>query len=135
MTTAAEVIVEARTWIGTPFRHQGRKKGVGVDCAGLVIGVARTLGLSDADYIGYGRQPAGGLLPRLLAEHLDAIAAPEPAAVVLMAFGREPQHLGILTDVGTLIHAYESIAACVEHRFADVWGARVRAAYRFRGLG
>lgn len=33
------VLDEARTWIGTPFRHQARVKGEGCDCTNLVIGV------------------------------------------------------------------------------------------------
>ncbi len=28
-------------WLGTPYRHQGRRKGVGCDCLGLVLGVWR----------------------------------------------------------------------------------------------
>ena len=36
-----DIVTEARTWVRTPYHHQARLKGVGVDCAGLVIGVAR----------------------------------------------------------------------------------------------
>jgi hypothetical protein len=32
---------EARTWIGTPYRHQASVKGVGADCLGLVRGIWR----------------------------------------------------------------------------------------------
>ena len=35
---------EAVTWISTPFVHQGRIKGVGVDCVGLIAGVAAKVG-------------------------------------------------------------------------------------------
>ena len=31
-----ELIAEARTWLGTPYHPEGRIKGVGVDCGGLV---------------------------------------------------------------------------------------------------
>ena len=40
-----DVVTAAREWIDTPFHHQARLKGVGVDCVGLVIGVARELAL------------------------------------------------------------------------------------------
>ena len=33
------VLAEARSWLGTPYRHQGGRKGVGCDCLGLVRGV------------------------------------------------------------------------------------------------
>ena len=37
------VLDEARRWIGTPYRHQGTRLGVGCDCLGLVRGVWRAL--------------------------------------------------------------------------------------------
>ena len=30
------VIIEAETWLNTPYHHKGRVKGVGVDCGGLL---------------------------------------------------------------------------------------------------
>jgi cell wall-associated NlpC family hydrolase len=33
----AAVCAEARAWLGTPWRHRGRIRGVGVDCAQFVI--------------------------------------------------------------------------------------------------
>src|SRR5690242_19627593 len=43
MLTRSDIIAEARSWIGTPYRHQASLKGVGCDCLGLVRGVWRTL--------------------------------------------------------------------------------------------
>jgi NlpC/P60 family putative phage cell wall peptidase len=42
------IVAEARSWIGTPYRHQASLKGVGCDCLGLVRGVWRAL---------YGEEP------------------------------------------------------------------------------
>lgn len=44
----AEVLDEARRWIGTPYRHQASRLGVGCDCLGLLRGIWRSL---------YGREP------------------------------------------------------------------------------
>ena len=41
----AAVIAEAMTWLGTPWRHMARAKGVGVDCANLPIAVYGACGL------------------------------------------------------------------------------------------
>ena len=41
----AAVIAEAMTWLGTPWRHMARLKGVGVDCANLPIAVYGACGL------------------------------------------------------------------------------------------
>ena len=42
------IVAEARSWIGTPYRHQASRKGAGCDCLGLVRGVWRGL---------YGEEP------------------------------------------------------------------------------
>ncbi len=36
--TRAAIVAEARSWIGTPHRHQASLKDVGCDCFGLVLG-------------------------------------------------------------------------------------------------
>ena len=36
-----DIVAAARTWIGTPYRHQASLKGVGCDCLGLLRGVWR----------------------------------------------------------------------------------------------
>ena len=41
----AAVVAEATTWIGTPWAHMSRLKGVGVDCANLPIAVYAAVGL------------------------------------------------------------------------------------------
>lgn len=43
MTIRDIIIVEARSWIGTPYHHQAALKGVGCDCLGLVRGVWRAV--------------------------------------------------------------------------------------------
>lgn len=134
MVTREQIVAEARTWLKTPFRHQGRVRGVGVDCAGVVVGVAHALGLSTFDHTGYGREPHGGMLKRLLDAHLDRVTGePQPGDVLLMRFEREPQHLAIVSDLG-IIHAYERVGRCVEHGLDEVWRRRIVRAYSFLGL-
>jgi cell wall-associated NlpC family hydrolase len=74
----SEVIKAARSWLGTPFAHQGRVKGVGGDCLGLLIGVAAELELRDKegrllaeyDALDYGHLPDEKRLWRGLKKHL-----------------------------------------------------------------
>ena len=49
MTAAERIVAEASTWLGTPYRHQGSRKGVGCDCLGLVRGVWREVYGTDAE--------------------------------------------------------------------------------------
>lgn len=41
MPTPHLIVTEARSWIGTPYRHQASLKSVGCDCLGLLRGVWR----------------------------------------------------------------------------------------------
>ncbi len=43
--TRSGVLTEARKWIGTPWHHQGRINGVGVDCAMFLCEVYFRAGL------------------------------------------------------------------------------------------
>ena len=39
----AQIVAQARQWIGTPYLHQASLRGCGCDCLGLVRGVWRTV--------------------------------------------------------------------------------------------
>src|SRR3954447_15161161 len=43
MHTSHLILAEARSWIGTPYRHQASLKGIGCDCLGLLRGVWRNV--------------------------------------------------------------------------------------------
>jgi cell wall-associated NlpC family hydrolase len=44
------VVSEALAWEGTPFHHQARVKGAGVDCGQLLLAAYQGAGLIPADY-------------------------------------------------------------------------------------
>jgi len=134
MTTKQDIIDTARQYIGTGFHHTGRVKGVGIDCAGLLICVARDLGLQHYDVQGYSRVPSGSEFERHLDTNLDRITAIEPGCILLMAFDSEPQHVAICTSLTSIIHAHFEVRRCVEHDLDALWLSRVRAIYRFRGI-
>ena len=149
MTTRAEVVAEARRWVGTPFVHQGRVRGHGCDCGGLVGGIAVALGIVPADWWqivfdprfgGYGRQPANGVLEAVCESFMSAIDpdAAEPGDVLLMRFADEPQHLGIVADYRngglSIVHALSRVGSVVEHRLGGLWTWRIVGAYRMPGV-
>lgn len=126
------VVAEARRWLGTPFHHQGRCLGVGVDCAGVVLMTARALGYCppDFDVAGYGRQPDPAAMRAALRAHLtpSSVADMKVGDVLWMSFLTDPQHLAILTDQG-ILHAYERAGRCVEHGLDRVWRGRIREVF------
>lgn len=128
------IVAAARRWLDTPFQHQQRMLGVGVDCAGVVIGVARELGLSEFDVTGYARQADGRELERLCDENMTRVPPGELRLgdVLLLRFGREPQHLAVVTglDPVYILHATSEIGRCVEHSMDAQWRRRIVRAYR-----
>lgn len=126
----------ARTWLGTPYHHQGRVKGVGVDCVGLLIGVAHELKLSDFDLQGYAARPEGDSLRALCANHMREITQVDLRAgdVLLFKFDAHPCHLGLLTAPDVVIHAYLPRRKVIEHRLDDAWWRVLASQYRLPGV-
>lgn len=92
-------------YVGTPYVHQGRLPGVGMDCPAWMICRAWETGLKPRsfDVQGYPRAADGHTLERICDEHLirlPSLADALPGDAILGAFresGR-PQHLGMLVD-------------------------------------
>lgn len=136
--TADDVVTAARACLGTPFAHQGRINGVALDCAGLAVSVAQKLGVEYADFQGYGREPYNGQLESALdtqlgIERVPDISDMQAGDLLLMRFSANPQHVAIFTGQN-IIHSYESVGICCEHRLSDIWLKRIVRVYRFKGL-
>jgi cell wall-associated NlpC family hydrolase len=132
--TADDIIAAARAELGTPFVHQGRIPGKALDCAGLAVVVARHWH-TVVEPRAYGRSPLLGLLDWWVNEQdfiFPAVRA-EAGCLLLMRFGKEPQHLAICAG-DSIIHSYSTVGRVVEHRYSDVWRARTVKAYRFEGM-
>ena len=130
--TAADIIAAARTCLETPFVHQGRLPGQALDCAGLIIQVANTLGLEHVDHTGYARLPGNGLLESALDNQpgLSRVTDLQAGDVILMKFSGDPQHLGIYAGEN-IIHAYQPVGKVCEHGLTDAWRRRIVRIYRF----
>lgn len=131
--TGADVVAEARTYIGTPWRHQGRSRE-GIDCAGLVLKVMHAMRVSDFDTSDYSRQAQDETMLELCREHLQpaVFADALPGDVAVMRFGAN-RHTGFFADYPhgglSLIHAFSNYPRrVVEHRFSDDWLRSYKAA-------
>lgn len=144
--TRFDVIVEARSWLHVPYIHQHRDRVAGVDCVGLLIGVARALGLvvPDFDITGYERRPDGKAMLELCDRFMTRVPLYDmrPGHALVLRFDRDPQHIGIVGDYVhgglSLIHAYGTVdgkGKVVEHRLDP--GSRVMSpiqAYALPGV-
>lgn len=129
---AAPVVAAARRFVGTPFQHQARLPGVGLDCAGLVVCALREAGQPVEDLDNYGRIPAQGLFERMVERQCARIEPADLQAgdLILFAFREAPQHIAIYTEAGTIIHSHQAVHGVVEHDFDASWRARMRGCYR-----
>ena len=128
-----QILNSARACLETPFRHQGRVAGVGMDCAGLAVHIVEDLGLPYKDMYGYSRVPHEGKLKAMLdlQPSLQQVSTPEPGDLLLMKFGGEPTHIAVFTG-STVIHAYEAAGKVCEHILDSDWKAWIVASYRIR---
>lgn len=141
----------ARSYMGTPFVHQGRTPGVALDCAGLVICVGKELGCLPADFdmSDYDQEPDKTSIVDACDLHLIRIPREQaqPGDVIVIAWDRWPQHLGIMGVYApapshrTLIHAFmregekpehkRTPPVVREHRLAPELMKKIVRAYRF----
>lgn len=142
MTTRAEVVAEARSWIGTRHVHQSRLKGIGVDCIGLPLEVAHNLDLLPKDLVveGYSPVPDGYSIlawcDRYIPPRVPRTKM-QPGDIVIVAFESRPQHAGIVGDYVhgngalSIIHALDRV---VETRLLFHGGMHFIAAYSLPGV-
>jgi hypothetical protein len=143
-----QVLLQARSWVGTKFHHQGRSKKTqtqdgAVDCIGLIVGVAKELGLknrnneliSKYDVTDYSKLGIGNRLINTLEEHFDLVKDIQVSDVLLFSIMGQPQHVGIVAEKDnrfTLIHSYQGNNQVVEHDLSDKWKNRIIGIYRWQ---
>ncbi len=142
MSSRAEIIAEARSWRGTPFRHQASVKGEGCDCLGLIRGVWRgVIGREPQALPPYGADwsdlTGDDLLLAAMQRHLSelAISTARPGDVLLfrMATGAPARHCAIISSPHAILHAYWGHAV-VETRLVPWWQRRLCGAFAFPGI-
>ena len=139
------LVLEVRKWLGMRFVHQGRGNApvgdVGVDCLGLLIGLATRLDLrgrdgrllSQLDQVDYGLRPDGATLRARMESALEPGMLEEEGNILLFRLQGNPQHLGLSTRLEDgrmgLLHAHAPLGRVVEHGFTAPWPQRFEAAF------
>lgn len=115
------VLELARSWIGTPYHHQARKKGAGCDCIGLVIGIWEELynglpqGIKIPPYTSaWAEETKKSLMVAFAAQYLEPVPllSRVPGDVLMFSMLRNgpTKHAGILSGGDKIIHAYQGHA-------------------------
>ena len=111
------VVDEARGWLRTPYHHQGRVKGGGVDCAMLLCDVYHRAGL--IPFIDPRPYPADWNLHRgaerylgWVEQYAHRVELPRPGDIVMWKFGRCFAHGAIVEAWPSVIHAVAKERMC-----------------------
>jgi len=139
MPTSADIIESARSYLGTPYRHQGRVKHLAIDCVGLLAAVARESGALEVDFESdYRRREGGARMLQILHDHLDRLpdlADVQAGDVLLLHRPPDYAHVCLVTALEPAWQVIEAIEPAVsEHFFDEAWREFIHSAWRIRGL-
>jgi NlpC/P60 family putative phage cell wall peptidase len=141
-TDRDRIVAEARSWVGTPYRHQASRKGLGCDCLGLIRGVWRALYGDEPEATpAYAPDWAEATATEQLAEaarrHMVELDPHDFAPGDLLLFrwraGFPAKHAAIATAPDLMVHAHDG-AAVAEVAITPWWRRRLAYAFRFPGL-
>lgn len=136
----AAIVAEARTWVRTPYHHCADKKGLGVDCAMILVRIYTGLKIAppfdprpyapqwylhqgEEKYLGWIRQYCDQVEP----------GEEQPGDIAMYKFGRCVAHGTIIVDANYMIHAFEPdrqvslterTAPYMVDRFHSFWSPR-----------
>jgi cell wall-associated NlpC family hydrolase len=142
MTTRSAICAEAVSWLGTPYHHHGDVKGVGVDCAMLLVRVYSAVGLTPPQldprpyaYDWHMHRSEERYLNTVM-QFADQVDTPLPGDITLWRFGRAFSHAAIMTDgLGGIVHAYRDAGCVVRGSTTETTLIkREHVHYRVRGI-
>jgi NlpC/P60 family putative phage cell wall peptidase len=142
MTLRERIVAEALTWQGTKFHDLAHVRGVGCDCGGLIIGVAKALGVLPAGYTPPAYSPT-----RHLHLHTDLMSAVlrecgctvcpwedrQPGDVVTFKFGHVVSHAAFLLPGDEMIHSVVDQGVC-RHPLVGSWLVLHDRVWQFPGV-
>lgn len=140
MIARSQIVQAARSWLGTPFHHQGRVKGRGVDCAGLAVGVALELGILTPEQAkaipsNYKAHPDPAVMRATLETYMARVWPAQPGDWIwLAATGQQPTHMALIASDATMIHAHSESGAVVEHALRPAYTRTAKGAFAYRGV-
>lgn len=105
------VVAEALTWLRTPYHHEARVKGAGIDCAQLLIAVyVEGAGLVPTFEIPayrpqYGLHRSEEVYLAWIMKYGRSVKEARPGDLVTYQFGRVTSHAAIVVAWPQIVHA------------------------------
>lgn len=121
----AAVVQSSLAWIGTPYHHRTRIRGVGTDCAMFVLEIFESLGLIPHEPVpsyrpDWSLHRSEGICETIIRRHARDVVVDEakPGDVVLWKFGRSYSHAAIIMPPRwpAIIHAFNEAGQVIPDR-------------------
>lgn len=138
--TRTKVVEEAISWLGTPYHDMACVKGVGVDCAMLVFGVAKAVGLTEKELKDIPKYSPhmhvfnkSFLLDEI--EKFGCVPVPlnkaQPGDILLFEYHHTIAHAGIKVSDNEVVHAVKRPGLVVKVELEGNMLQTLKLAYRF----
>jgi len=139
MDMRQEIVDAARKYADVPWVHQGRNK-YGIDCVGLLVLVARDVGLKPLDVTTYSQFYNSSILIKAFIENgckkITKTTA-QSGDIMAINIGRCPMHVGILSEkrgIKHIIHAFRPSRFVREEEIYPLMWKRFAFGFKFPGL-
>ena len=134
----SDLVAAARSWLGEPWRHQGRGTR-GIDCVGLLIRIAHDFNLTEFDITTYNRRAKGVGFEQHFVNHMNKISLLDLCESDVIVFRDEqyPCHCAMYSESTgrpTIIHSHALRRKVIEEGFEGEWKEKALMAFRFRHL-
>jgi cell wall-associated NlpC family hydrolase len=129
------LLKEARSWIDTPWVHNHRVKGQGVDCINFIAACAETVGIYLPIPVFYEKNPEQDYLMEAMGFYLRPLQQKTPTIGNIVAFNYCGiiHHVAIASGENTIIHASaqhhrvleQEITKQQERRIVDCYAMKI----------
>lgn len=134
-----DIINEANTWMGTPYKHFSSVKGAGADCALFIMRVYSNCGLIEYKQPEFYandwslHNPTKEIFRDIVLESCHQIEKKDlkKGDIILYKFGKMLSHGALLMDGNMIIHSESGVGVTVSNRNYSVWTNREREYYTY----
>lgn len=124
-------------YIGTPFHLQGRLKGVGIDCWGLIVCSAADNDFTISDEKFY-KRPRVEIVDKVVSGSLEEIKRSDLNIGDILRFSIKstPFHFAIVVSIDPIVfvHAIAADRKVVKHHLEGQWASSLCQCYKIKGI-
>ena len=129
------MVKAARSFAGTPFVHQARQPGAGLDCVGLIVCAAGLAGKTLTAPINYDRDPFPELLSRGIRSNglrrISRLASRQDGDMLAFWVKRRgnPTHCAVSDGQG-MVHVVKDECVRLYRDIPEFWRVRLHSVWR-----